>query len=867
MRHRQCSLHTYNVTTCLLLLSLLIAAPITSSAARHSRSDLVGNEKSGGKATGATAKAASYQALSSEEKQDVGNPVAIVTSIANKTTKADSLVALENNKEASSAQSEDNSKAIEQLQQENKELQLDIGDEDIEFTDKGGEDNDIANDQDSNFRECDKELIGFEIITGYVFSAPGKLLTSMPGTLMLTDCLDACRKDTACHAANYETGLCVLFSANADKLPGALAKSQFPVFTLYAQKSCLNQRPCSRAWYIDRVQGNKLIGYTKRKFPAETRHDCIQLCLSQAEFTCRSANFDRITKSCELSEMDRMTLSGSSAFQQQDTVDYLENNCADEPNKLCEFKRLPGRILKTVDSVYQDIGSFDECRDLCLNAPYRCHSYDYGDTGDMVCRLSHHSRITLNDVQDPYLAVPEATTYELSSCYNVTIECGAMDMIARIRTSKLFDGKVYAKGSPKSCAMDVKNSLEFELRMGYQNLECNVRQSNTGRYMNDVVIQHHDTIVTSSDLGLAVTCHYDLTNKSVSNNVLLDIKDDFEPALSEEVIVDSPNVLMKITSRDGSDVLRTAEVGDPLALKFEILDAQSPYEIFVRELVAMDGSDNAEITLIDSNGCPTDQFIMGPIYKSSTSGKVLLAQFDAFKFPTSELVQFRALVTPCMPTCEPVQCNQEDIGGELKSMSSYGRRRRALNVTAFESSVYTSHELQQQLQEEQHQQLISRQRLLRLRSKRAAVASTSTSQPSQEDMLLVQSIQITDKFGFEKQRQQKHTKTSTNDDNEKTLIGGNAELGYCVNAIGLILALTVFLLTQLAIIAVWSHLRQRRRKPAIREKPSSSKVYATRGGNSTKSSTAIRKSSSSTRTESLCKVYDRAFDGRHGRQF
>lgn len=166
MRHRQCSLHTYNVTTCLLLLSLLIAAPITSSAARHSRSDLVGNEKSGGKATGATAKAASYQALSSEEKQDVGNPVAIVTSIANKTTKADSLVALENNKEASSAQSEDNSKAIEQLQQENKELQLDIGDEDIEFTDKGGEDNDIANDQDSNFRECDKELIGFEIITG-----------------------------------------------------------------------------------------------------------------------------------------------------------------------------------------------------------------------------------------------------------------------------------------------------------------------------------------------------------------------------------------------------------------------------------------------------------------------------------------------------------------------------------------------------------------------------------------------------------------------------------------------------------------------------------------------------------------------------
>lgn len=255
-------------------------------------------------------------------------------------------------------------------------------------------------------------------------------------------------------------------------------------------------------------------------------------------------------------------------------------------------------------------------------------------------------------------------------------------MLAKIRTSKLFDGKVYAKGSPKSCAVDVKTSLEFELRMGFQDIECNVRQNGLGRYMNDVVIQHHDTIVTSSDLGLAVTCQYDLTNKTVSNEVDLGVTGDIEPALSEEVIVDSPNVVMKITGRDGADTMRSAEVGDPLALRFEILDEQSPYEIFVRELVAMDGSDNAEITLIDAEGCPTDHFIMGPIYKSTISGKILLSHFDAFKFPSSEVVQFRALVTPCMPTCEPVQCDQEDLSGELRSLISYGRKRRSIgNVT------------------------------------------------------------------------------------------------------------------------------------------------------------------------------------------
>lgn len=88
-------------------------------------------------------------------------------------------------------------------------------------------------------------------------------------------------------------------------------------------------------------------------------------------FHFRSANYYRATNNCELSEMDRITLAGTSAFQPSDGIDYLENNCAEEPNKLCEFKRLSGRILKTVDSVYQDVGSIDECRDLCLNSPYR----------------------------------------------------------------------------------------------------------------------------------------------------------------------------------------------------------------------------------------------------------------------------------------------------------------------------------------------------------------------------------------------------------------------------------------------------------------------------------------------------------------
>ncbi|XP_063988644.1 uncharacterized protein LOC135168415 [Diachasmimorpha longicaudata] len=663
--------------------------------------------------------------------------------------------------------------------------------------------------------ECDPEMVGFELVTGYVYTAPTNMIETRAGTLMLTECLEFCQANDSCQAVNYETGLCVLFSSNADNNPGALTQSQFPVFTIYAQKSCLAVKPCERAWCIDRVQGHRLQGHTKRSMTASSRQHCLELCLGERDFLCRSANYANASKVCELSDMDRLTIAGSNAFQISKEFDFLENHCVDEPVKLCEFKKLTGRILKTVDSVYQDIATSEECRELCLNSPFRCHSYDYGDTGDMVCRLSHHSRATLSDIQEPYLDAPQASTYELSSCYNVTIDCRAGDMVARIQTSKLFNGKVYAKGSPNSCVQDIKGALEFELKMAYDDLECNVKQQGLGKYLNDVVIQHHDTIVTSSDLGLAVSCQYDLTNKTVTNEVDLGVQGDIIPALSEEAIVDSPNVAMKITDRDGHEGMPSAEVGDPLALKFQILDPNSPYEIFVRELVAMDGIDSNEIVLIDSDGCPTDHLIMGPLYKSGNTGKILLSHFDAFKFPSSEVVQFRALVTPCMPSCEPAQCDQEESTGELRSVISFGRRRRRRHTT---------------------------------------------SQTSREDLLLVQSIQITDKFGFEtsdKLTDNNGNRTSMPRDSiygveGEDIVDLSGRYGLCVNVAEAIIAGALFIVAQIIIIAAWTFTWQRR-KQILKHQEALSVSVSVPGAMHT---------GIPSRADSLCKLYDAGYSRR-----
>lgn len=69
----------------------------------------------------------------------------------------------------------------------------------------------------------------------------------------------------------------------------------------------------------------------------------------------------------------------------------------------------------------------------------------------------------------------------------------------------------------------------------------------------------------------------------------------------------------------------------------------APYQMFIRELVAVDGVDSSEIMLIDGHGCPTDASIMANILQVNSDSGLLEAPFDAFKFPSSDIVQVKKM--------------------------------------------------------------------------------------------------------------------------------------------------------------------------------------------------------------------------------
>jgi len=653
---------------------------------------------------------------------------------------------------------------------------------------------------------CHRDHITFELVTGYVFTSPEDTLSTMPVILKLTDCLNFCRKNSSCKAVNFETGYCILLSSSTTEKPGLLSPSQFPVFTIYAEKVCLRnlkERSCPKSWSFEKVIGYEMRNHEKKRIQSVTRERCLESCLQANDFECRSVNYNNVTGDCSLSNIDRhalgaTVLKGHFSPAGTSNVDYYESNCVQEPTQLCDFKAIKGKVLKTVDSVHQDISSAEECQKTCLNANYRCFSYDFGDPSDgrRVCRTSHLDSSSLTHIEDPYVMLAEAITYQRQSCFNVSIQCKAKEMVASIKTNKLFSGKIYAKSKPNSCVTDVTNSLNFDLAMGYHDLVCDVKQKDAGKFVNDLVIQHHDMVVTTKDLGLAINCNYDLTNKSVSNINSLNVDGDLETREEEAIhsaSVGAPNITMSITDRQGNPI-KTAQVGDSLSLRVEITDRNTPYQIFIRELVAVDGVDTSDIMLIDSAGCPTDVNIMGFVSKPVTeksgvaNSRILEIPFDAFKFPTSDIVQFRALVTPCLHACEPIVCVANNYDGRTLEQKSYGRRRRR----SIESNFITSAN-----EQSQH-----------------STGSNSAPKSNEEELVLVQSIKILDSFEQAKNKRKggrlSALESGEHLSEELDQVFSEQVGSGCVNVAGLIMICSMFLLVQLLLIVFWSICWMRR---------------------------------------------------------
>lgn len=184
-------------------------------------------------------------------------------------------------------------------------------------------------------------------------------------------------------------------------------------------------------------------------------------------------------------------------------------------------------------------------------------------------------------------------------------------------------------------------------------------------------------------------------------------------------------------------------------------------------------------------------------FKSKPNLKNVFFYPKAFKFPTSDIVQFRALVTPCLHACEPIFCTTNNYDGRTLEQKSYGRRRRR----SIESNFLTTD--QQSLKNNNHANI-------------AAAISSNTKNP-EEELVLVQSIKILDSFEHgQNKKKNKGGKLSALESvaeqqfNEEFDQVFSEQVGGCVNVASLIIICSMFLLVQLLLIVFWSICWMRR---------------------------------------------------------
>lgn len=101
----------------------------------------------------------------------------------------------------------------------------------------------------------------------------------------------------------------------------------------------------------------------------------------------------------------------------------------------------------------------------------------------------------------------------------VQLFCSHDSMTVSLNTIDPFNGRLYAKEDPTGCESMGRSGTNTALTMPFNprgGERCGVREDN-GKYTSLVVIQHHPQIQRKGDRIVHVACHFEATNRTISN--------------------------------------------------------------------------------------------------------------------------------------------------------------------------------------------------------------------------------------------------------------------------------------------------------------------------------------------------------------
>lgn len=150
----------------------------------------------------------------------------------------------------------------------------------------------------------------------------GARIRTIP-TSNLAECSDHCSASLDCQGVEFKDGSCAVFRAGSEK---ATAGSQL------LTKTCVkSDRVCQSPFQFDLFEQRILVGFAREVVPAANIQICMAACLNAFDtfgFECESAMFYPVDQECILNTEDRLDRPSLFVEESDDTVIYMDNNCA-----------------------------------------------------------------------------------------------------------------------------------------------------------------------------------------------------------------------------------------------------------------------------------------------------------------------------------------------------------------------------------------------------------------------------------------------------------------------------------------------------------------------------------------------------------
>ncbi|XP_053649437.1 uncharacterized protein nompA isoform X2 [Cherax quadricarinatus] len=260
------------------------------------------------------------------------------------------------------------------------------------------------------------------------------------------------------------------------------------------------------------------------------------------------------------------------------------------------------------------------------------------------------------------------------STMEVTQQCTEDGMEFNLRTEEPFRGRIYTYGYYDRCFTRGSGSTVTVLKIsGARGIpECGtIKYADTTT--NIVVVQFSDNVQTSLDKRYNLTCTVVGPGEAVVTSGYIGAGSGAPTPIEYLPAENQLQSKVRLQIMYGGRPTTTIAVGDPLTFK---LESQRGFnlvsDIFATNVVAKDPYSGRSVELIDSRGCPVDNYVF-PALGKGRDGDGLEARFNAFKIPEANFLIFEANVRTCRRGCEPARCT---LGKGRDDAVSYGRRRR-----------------------------------------------------------------------------------------------------------------------------------------------------------------------------------------------